>query len=81
MNYEVERKLNDKVDKWEFNSIQQENRQLKNDIRDLEEKFNQLKSVVDNRYYPLEELFNIIAEIPEFGHVQNRIYELRMNLQ
>ena len=78
--YEIERKLNDKVDKWEMHSLQTENRELKSHVNTLETKIGYLESTNNNRYYALEGLFNLIAEHPQFSDLQNEVYQLKQNL-
>jgi uncharacterized protein YlxW (UPF0749 family) len=78
--YTIERQLSDKADKWELHNVQNENRELKNQINELERKIGQLESVNSNRYYALEQLFNILAEHPEFSDVSDQLYTLRSNL-
>ena len=79
-NHEIESKLNQKVEKWEFHALQTENGQLKNRLNELEIKIEQLKSQVNNRHYALEGLFNLIAVHPKFSEFQNQIYELKQSL-
>jgi hypothetical protein len=78
--YEIERKLGDKVEKWEFHSLQTENRELKSHVNELERKIGQLESINSNRYYVLERLFNMMAEHPQFSDLQNEIYQLKGSL-
>ena len=78
--YEIERKLNDKADKWELHNVQNENRELKSQIHELEKKIGHLESVNHNRYYVLEGLLNLLAEHPQFSDLQNEIYQLKLNL-
>lgn len=78
--YEIERKLGDKADKWELHSLQTENRELKSHVHELERKIGELQSMNHNRYYALEELFNLIAEHPQFSELQNEVYQLKQNL-
>ena len=80
MNYEIERKLNDKADKWELHNVQNENRELKSQIHELEKKIGYLESVNSNRYYVLERLFNLLAESEQFSDISNQLYELRGSL-
>lgn len=80
MNYEIERKLNEKVDKWEFHGLQTENRELKSRMNELKREIGELQSINSNRYYALERLFNLIAEHPQFSNLQNEIYQLKQNL-
>jgi len=60
--FEIESKLKDKVDKWEFHSLQTENQRLKNEISELNRLVGELKSSDDNKYYLLERLLNLLAE-------------------
>jgi len=78
--YEIERKLNEKVDKWEMHSLQAENRELKNHVNELERKIQELESTNSNRYYALQGLFNILAEQPQFSDLQNEIHQLKTSL-
>ena len=78
--YEIERKLDDKADKWELHSLQTENRELKSHVNELERKIGHLESTNSNRYYALERLFNMMAEHPQFSDLQNEIYQLKGSL-
>lgn len=78
--YDIERKLGDKVDKWEMHSLQTENQGLKSHVNELERKINYLENTNNNRYYALEGLFNLIAEHPQFSDLQNDVYQLKQNL-
>lgn len=78
--YEIERKLGDKVERWEFHTLQTENRELKSHVNELERKIGQLENTNSNRYYALERLFNLMAEHPEFSDLQNEIYQLKGSL-
>lgn len=80
MNYEIERKLSEKADKYELHNIQNENRELKNNIRVLESKIGHLESVNQNRYYALERLCNMLVLNPAFEENINEIYEIRNSL-
>jgi len=80
MNYEIERKLSDKADKYELHNLQNENRELKSQIHELERKIGNLEGGNSNRYYVLERLLNMIAEHPQFSDISNQIYELRSSL-
>lgn len=80
MNYEIERKLNDKADKWELHNVQNENRELKSHINELERKIGSLESINSNRYYVLERFFNLLAESEQFSDISNELYELRGSL-
>jgi len=78
--YDIERKLGEKVDKWEMHSLQTENRELKSQVNELERKIGYLESTISNRYYVLEGLFNLMAENPQFSDLQNEIYQLKRSL-
>ena len=78
--YDIERKLGEKVDKWEMHSLQTENRELKSQVNELERKIGYLESTNSNRYYVLERLFNLMAENPQFSDLQNEIYQLKGSL-
>lgn len=76
MNYEIERKLNDKVDKWELHNIRDENREQKNRISELERKIGELDGVNSNRYYLLETLLKLLAESEQLTDISAQLYEL-----
>jgi len=78
--YEIERKLNEKPDKWELHNLQNENRDLKNHVNELERKIGNLESANSNRHYALDRLFNMMAEHPQFSELQNEIYQLKNSL-
>lgn len=80
MNYEIERKLNDKADKWELSNVQTENRELKSQMHELERRVCYLEGVNQNRYYVFERLFNLLAENEQFSDISNQLYELRGSL-
>jgi len=81
MYYEIEKKLNEKADKWELHNVQNENRELKSHINELERKISNLESINSNRYYAIERLFNLMAEHPHFSDLQDEIYQLKGSLQ
>jgi uncharacterized protein YlxW (UPF0749 family) len=80
MDWETERKLNDKADKWELHNVQNENRQLKNEISDLEKKIGELRSTNSRHYYVIERIITILSEQPQLSDIANQIIELRCNL-
>lgn len=77
MNYEIEGKLNNKADKCELYNVQNENRELRGHINQLEREIEALKGISQNRYYVFERLFNILSEHPSFSYLQDEIYELK----
>jgi len=80
MNYEIERGLRDKVDKWELHNVQNENRELKSKIHELENEIGYLVGTNSKIYHVLERLLNMLAEQPQFADISNEIYELRSSL-
>ena len=60
--YEIESKLRDKADKWELHNLQNENRELKSQIHDLERKIGNLEGTNSNKNYLLDRLLNLLAE-------------------
>jgi ribosomal protein L29 len=80
MNYEVERKLNDKVDKWEFHALQTENGNLKHEISDLRHQIAQIKGENSNRYYAIDRLISLLAENMSMAEIANELHELRSSL-
>ena len=77
MSLEFERKLNDKADKWELHNVQNENRQLKNDIANLEKQIGELRSTNSRHYYVIEQLLSTFAGDPQFSKIANFIMNLR----
>jgi hypothetical protein len=80
MQYELERRLNEKADEWKLSQAQTEIGELKNNVNRLKEKIEYLEGINSNRYYALERFFVLIAEHPQFSDLQNEIYVLRGNL-
>lgn len=80
MDFEIEKKLNDKVDKWELHNLQNENRELKNQIHELERKIGSLESMHSNRYYVIDRLINLLADNVSLNEISNELHELRGSL-
>lgn len=80
MDYEIQRKLNEKVDEVRFHGLQTENRELRNHVNELGKKIGQLESTNIRICCSLEGLFNLISEHPQFSELQNEVFELRRNL-
>jgi len=62
MNYELESKLNQKVDKWEFNALQQEISDLKNENQQLKESVQRCENKFQNYYSAFEMLQKILLD-------------------
>jgi uncharacterized protein YlxW (UPF0749 family) len=77
MNYEIESKLRDKADKWELHNIQNENRELKSHIYDLERKIGNLEGANSNKNYLLDRLLNLLSENVSLNEISNDLHELR----
>lgn len=80
MDYNIERKLADKIDRWEFHNLQTENRELKNHIIEIERKITNLENTNNNCRYVIERLCNLLVELPIFMDISNEVYQLRSNL-
>ena len=78
--YEIESKLRDKADKWELHNLQNENRELKSQILDLERKIGNLEGVNSNKKYMLDRLLNLLAENVSLNEISNELHELRGSL-
>lgn len=78
--YEIESKLRDKADKWELHNLQNENRELKSKIHDLERKIGNLEGVNSNKNYMLDRLLNLLAENVSLNEISNELHELRGSL-
>ena len=78
--YEIESKLRDKADKWELHNLQNENRELKSQIHDLERKIGNLEGANSNINYMLDRLLNLLAENVSLSEISNKLHELRGSL-
>ena len=75
--YEIEGKLRDKADKWELHNVQNENRELKSQIHDLERRIGNLEGTNSNKNYLLDRLLNLLAENISLNEISNELHELR----
>jgi hypothetical protein len=80
MNYDLENKLRDKADKWEVRNVEGDINRLKNEINNLEIKISHLQSVNNNRYYVINNLLDMLAELPQLNEISNQLYGLKNNL-
>jgi len=73
MNYEIEQKLNRKVDDWEFRSLQSTVDQQKHEIRDLNHRIDQLESTQRSHYDILHQLLELLVnkEVDESDYNYN----------
>ena len=78
--YEIEVKLRDKADKWELHNLQNENRELRSQIHDLERKISNLEGANSNKNYLLDRLLNLLAENMSLSEISNELHELRGSL-
>ena len=78
--YEIEGKLRDKADKWELHNVQNENRELRNNIHELERKIGNLEGENSRKYYVIDRLVNLLAENISLNEISNELYELRGSL-
>ena len=78
--YEIEGKLRDKADKWELHNVQNENRELRSQIHELERKIGSIESMHSNRYYVLDRLISLLAENVSLNEISNELHELRGSL-
>jgi len=79
-NYEIESKLNNKVDSWAFNALTNEVSQLKRDLIEAEKKQSYLSAINSNRYTVLERLFTLLAEHPSFQQDSDELHSLKQQL-
>lgn len=78
--YEIEGKLRDKADKWELHNVQNENRELRNNIHELERKIGNLEGENSRKYYVIDRLINLLAENISLNEISNELHELRGSL-
>ena len=78
--YEIEGKLRDKADKWELHNVQNENRELKSQIHDLERRIGNLEGANSNKNYLLDRLLTLLAENMSLNEISNELHELRCSL-
>ena len=78
--YEIESKLRDKADKWELHNLQNENRELKSKIHDLERKIDNLEGANSNINYMFDRLLNLLAENVSLSEISNELHKLRGSL-
>lgn len=78
--YEIEGKLRDKADKLELHNVQNENRELRNNIHELERKIGNLESENSRKYYVIDRLINLLAENISLNEISNELHELRGSL-
>ena len=78
--YEIEGKLRDKADRWELYNLQNENRELRSQIHDLERKIGNLEGANSNKNYLFDRLLNLLAENISLNEISNELYELRGSL-
>ena len=78
--YEIERKLGDKADKRELHNVQNENRELRNNIHELERKIDYLECENSSKYYVIDRLLNLLAENMSLNEISNELHELRGSL-
>ena len=74
--YEIESKLSNKADKWELHNLQNENRELKSQIHDLERKIGNLEGANSNKNYVFDRLLNLLAENVSLNEISNELHEL-----
>lgn len=75
--YEIEGKLRDKADKWELHNLQNENRELKSQIYELERKIGNLEGANNNKNYLLDRLLYFLADNISLNEISNELHELR----
>ena len=78
--YEIEGKLRDKADKRELHNVQNENRELRNNIHELERKIGNLEGESSRKYYVIDRLINLLAENISLNEISNELHELRGSL-
>jgi predicted nucleic acid-binding Zn-ribbon protein len=74
MNYEIERKLNDKVDKWELYNLQNEIRSAKSEVNELEKRLSNSVGEINNLKSALAQLMDLLMNeisIIEQGSISN----------
>ena len=78
MNYDIERKLNSKVDEWRFNGLEQEVSGLKSKVSHLEGEITDLKNKISNQYYAYNRLLEFLIESNRFNDEKvNELYNIK----
>lgn len=77
--YELERKINEKAEKWELFNLQNQNRELKSRIDELEAKMQRVYDSKNQMSNIFREFLNIILEHPQFSDFQDEIYRIKNN--
>jgi len=67
MNYEIEQKLNRKVDDWEFRALQSTVDQQKHEIKDLNNRINNLEGVNNRNYDTFTAILNYLINKDQEG--------------
>jgi predicted component of type VI protein secretion system len=80
MNYEIESKLREKVDRWEFHALKSENDSLKNDLHSMRRELDELKSAHRNRHDAIERLIDTLAHDLSLAEISNELHEIKQYL-
>lgn len=80
MNYELQQKLDRKVDDWEFNALRQKVDHLELEDRQLREKLGNAESKLSNHYYVIERLIQLIIDKELLPEDINTLCEIRQYL-
>lgn len=81
MDYKMQSELDRKVDKWEFNALQQELTHLKTQNQQLTQQATFTQNECNKHYYVLERLLQLLAnrELPA-DDVDNALQDMRTYL-
>ena len=77
MNYELERKLRDKVDKWELHALKETIRNLEFKIGELKETIGRNETRMSNQVYAIQQLAQAMLDRNLLPEDENILIELK----
>lgn len=80
MNYEIQQAIDRKADKWELHNLQNENGQLKRDLKQLEKEIGELRAKQNNSYEAINNLIELISEHDCFVNDLDILYNIKTGL-
>lgn len=75
--YDLERKISEKAEKWELFNLQNQNRELKSRIDELEAKMQRVCNSNNQLSSMFGEFLNIIMQHPQFSDLQDEIHRIK----
>ena len=77
MDYVLESKLRDKVEKWEVHNLEEKIRNLNNDISELRRTIGQNETRMSNQVYVIQRLITIIMESEVLKDNTHLLYDIQ----